>query len=77
MVQNSSSLAEMPVSIHENNWENVLMNMDFENQDSVVGSVIHASGMVVFEDVLRTVAWWPDIKSAARVCTSPVVNLAP
>ena len=77
MVQNSSSLAEMPVSIHENNWENVLMNMDFENQDSVVGSVIHASGMVVFEDVLRTVAWWPDIKSAASICTNPGVNLAP
>ena len=27
------------------------------NQDSVVGSVIQASGMVVFEDVFRTVAW--------------------
>ena len=29
----------------------------FFNQDSVAGSVIQASGMVVFEDVLRTVAW--------------------
>ena len=27
------------------------------HQDSVAGSVIQASGMVVFDDVLRTVAW--------------------
>ena len=27
------------------------------NQDSVAGSVIQAFGMVVFEDVLKTVAW--------------------
>ena len=27
------------------------------DRDSVAGSVIQASGMVVFEDVLRTVAW--------------------
>ena len=47
------------------------------NQDSVAGSVIQASGMVVFEDVLRTIAWWSDIQSVTSVCTSPGVNLAP
>ena len=52
-------------------------NLPINNQDSVAGSVIQASGMVVFEDVLRTVAWWPDIQSVTSVCTSPGVNLAP
>ena len=47
------------------------------DQDSVAGSVIQASGMVVVEDASRTAAWLPDYHSGASVRTSPGVNLAP
>ena len=47
------------------------------NQDSVAGSVIQASGMVLFEDGLKPGTLVVDIWSAASVRTTPVVNLAP
>ena len=43
----------------------------------MAGSIIQASGMVLFEDVLKTGALIVDIWSAASVRTTPVVNLAP
>ena len=46
-------------------------------QDSVAGSVIQASGMVLFEDGLEAGALGVDIMSAPSVCTTPVVNLEP
>ena len=46
-------------------------------QDSVAGSVIQASGMVLFEDGLKPGTLVVDIWSAASVRTTPVVNLAP
>ena len=45
------------------------------DQDSVVGSVIQASGMVTFEDVLMTDAATADIWLASSIRTNPVVNL--
>ena len=53
------------------------LNINLHNQDSVAGSVIQASGMVVVEDASRTAAWLPDYHSGASVRTSPGVNLAP
>ena len=47
------------------------------DQDSVAGSVIQASGMVLFEDGLKPGTLVVDIWSAASVRTTPVVNLAP
>ena len=46
-------------------------------QDSVAGSVIQASGMVLFEDGLKPGTLVVDIWSAASVRTTPVVNLVP
>ena len=46
-------------------------------QDSMAGSVIQASGMVLFEDGLKPGTLVVDIWSAASVRTTPVVNLAP
>ena len=48
-----------------------------KDQDSVAGSVIQASGMVLFEDGLKPGTLVVDIWSAASVRTTPVVNLAP
>ena len=45
------------------------------NQDSMAGSVIQASGMVTFEDVLMTDAAAADTWLACSVRTNPVVNL--
>ena len=42
----------------------------------VAGSVIQASGMVLFEDGLEDGTQGVDIMSAPRICTTPVVNLA-
>ena len=39
--------------------------------------IIQATGMVLFEDVLKTGNIVVDIWSASSVCTTPVVNLAP
>ena len=47
------------------------------NQDSVAGSVIQASGMVLFEDALEAGTLGVDIWSAPSVRTTPVVKLAP
>ena len=47
------------------------------DQDSVAGSVIQASGMVLFEDGLKPGTLVVDIWSATSVRTTPVVNLAP
>ena len=47
------------------------------DQDSVAGSVIQASGMVLFEDGLEAGALGVDIMSAPSVRTTPVVNLEP
>ena len=41
----------------------------------MAGSVIQASGMVLFEDALKAGTIVVDILSATSVCTSPVVNL--
>ena len=46
-------------------------------QDSVAGSVIQASGMVLFEDGLDAGTLGVDIWSAPSIRTTPVVNLAP
>ena len=46
------------------------------NQDFVAGSVIQASGMVIFEDVLMTDTTAADTWLACSVRTNPVVNLA-
>ena len=46
-------------------------------QDSVAGSVIQASGMVLFEDALKAGTLVVDLRSAASVRTTPLVNLAP
>ena len=51
--------------------------LDIYDQDSVVESVIQAFGMVLFEDGLKPGTLAVDIWSAASVCTTPVVNLAP
>ena len=45
------------------------------NQDSVAGSVIQASGMVIFEDVLMTDAAAADTWLACSLHTKPVVHL--
>ena len=47
------------------------------NQDSVAGSVIQASGMVLFEDALKAGTLVEDLWSNASVRTTPVVDLAP
>ena len=47
------------------------------DQDSVAGSVIQASGMVLFEDGLEAGTLGMDIMSAPSVRTTPVVTLAP
>ena len=52
-------------------------NKSLFHQDSVAGSVIQASGMVLFEDGLKPGTLVVDIWSAASVRTTPVVNLAP
>ena len=52
-------------------------NKKRSDQDSVAGSVIQASGMVLFEDGLKPGTLVVDIWSAASVRTTPVVNLAP
>ena len=49
----------------------------FDDQDSVAGSVIQASGMVLFEDALKAGTLVVDLRSAASVRTTPLVNLAP
>ena len=46
-------------------------------QDSVAGSVIQASGMVLFEDALKAGTLVEDLWSNANVRTTPVVDLAP
>ena len=56
-------------------YNGYLYNTDY--QDSVAGSVIQASGMVLFEDGLKPGTLVVDIWSAASVRTTPVVNLAP
>ena len=43
----------------------------------MAGSVIQASGMVLFEDALKAGTIVVDIWSAASVRTTPVVNLEP
>ena len=43
----------------------------------MAGSVIQASGMVLFEDGLEAGTLGMDIMSAPSVRTTPVVNLAP
>ena len=48
-----------------------------DNQDSVAGSVIQASGMVLFEDALKAGTLVEDLWSNASVRTTPVVDLAP
>ena len=48
-----------------------------EDQDSVAGAVIQASGMVLFEDALEAGTLGVDIWSAPSVRTTPVVKLAP
>ena len=48
-----------------------------QDQDSVAGSVIQASGMVLFEDALEAGTLGVDIWSAPSVRTTPVVKLAP
>ena len=47
------------------------------DQDSVAGSVIQASGMVLFEDALKAGTIVTNIRTAASICTTPLVNLAP
>ena len=55
-------------------YVNTLLCVD---QDSVAGSVIQASGMVLFEDALEAGTLGVDILSAPSVRTTPVVKLAP
>ena len=43
----------------------------------MAGSVIQASGMVLFEDALKAGTLVEDIWSDASIRTTPVVNLAP
>ena len=43
----------------------------------MAGSVIQASGMVLFEDALKAETLVVDILSAPSICTTPVVNLEP
>ena len=46
-----------------------------QDQDSVAGSVIQVSGMLIFEDVLMTDAAAADTWLACSVRTNPVVNM--
>ena len=43
----------------------------------MAGSVIQASGMVLFEDALKAGTLVEDLWSNASIRTTPVVNLAP
>ena len=45
--------------------------------NSMAGSVIQASGMVLFEDALKAGTLVVDTVSAASFCATPVVNLEP
>ena len=49
---------------------------NINNQDSMVGSVIQASGMVTIDDILMTDTAAADTWLACGVRTNPVVNLA-
>ena len=55
------------------------MNVSYNNnnQDSVLGSVIQASGMVLFEDALKAGTLVEDIWSDASIRPIPVVSLVP
>ena len=56
---------------------NLCQTLGYANQDSVAGSVIQASGIVLFEDALKAGILVVDLMSAASVCTTSVVNLEP
>ena len=43
----------------------------------MAGSVIQASGMVLFEDALKARTLAVDILSATSVCATPVLSLEP
>ena len=69
----------MYVNVHRKyRFSDLIIVIYTANQaDSVAGSVIQASGMVLFEDGLEAGALGVDIMSAPSVCTTPVVNLEP
>ena len=68
----------MYVNVHRKyRFSDLIIVIYTANQaDSVAGSVIQASGMVLFEDGLEAGALGVDIMSAPRVHITPVVNLA-
>ena len=53
------------------------MSFFSSDQDSVAGSVIQASGMVLYEDALKAGTLMVDILSTVCVCIAPVFNLEP
>ena len=53
----SSSVVQKKILLPKDLGSEPNLPLTLTTQDFVVGSAIQASGMVVFEDVLRTVAW--------------------